>query len=218
MNKHFIPCFALAALLLFPYGTGESRVTEQKMSGLNYAMSYPEVILEDNRKAQERINKDLSRVTSGFYKDFKKGKFFEGRFSYKVRFEDDRYLSLTVADYRFQAGAAHGYTMTRGYTYDKTTGRRLPLRHFVKICPSDKRLVLQQPIYNVQDKRVPLNETFATDLAGYRMIKVTDNYCLNAKGNPVLIYPPYELACYAMGTLYIHLSPEMIDYFNRKNQ
>ncbi len=138
-------------------------------------------------------------------------------FSKKVQYEDDQVISLTVADYRYNQGAAHGYTNTYGLNYSKVTGEKLPLGFFVKLRPEDKMTILRQPIIDSRGERVPLEKTFATGQY-ISTIDISTNYYMLGGGSLALIYPPYSLACYAMGTLHIDLSPQIIDYFNRKNQ
>ena len=48
-------------------------------------------------------------------------------------------------------------------------------------------------------------------------LKISDNYFLEGGGRVALIYRPYELGAYALGTLRVELSPQVIDYLNRKN-
>jgi hypothetical protein len=217
MRKGWILAILLVAGIMFPLGVGQARVEEREASAMSYQMRYPVVHIDGKPEVQKKINTDLEEFIHDFQKDYEKGKFFEGNFSYKVQYEDDEVISLTLMDYRFQEGGAHGYTYTRGVNYSKKTGRRLPLSSYVKLRPEDKNLILRQPIYNGQQQRVSLNKTFVTDPIGRKSTKITDNYCLAGNGTIALIYPPYELAPYYMGTLYIHLSPKIVDYLNRKN-
>jgi hypothetical protein len=218
MSNKLLKVCVLAAMLALPLRVSEASVEEHKASAQNYKMSYPIVYVDNNQAAQDKINADLYRYIAAFRDDYNAGKFFNGKFSYDVQYEDDKVVSLTLEDYRYREGAAHGYNYTRGVSYDKATGEKLPLYYYVKIRPEDKALILRQPIYNESGKHVRREKTFADSQAGYNETKLTDNYYMAGNGELVLIYPPYELGPYYLGTLYVHLSPDIIDYLNRKNQ
>ncbi|MCH3950960.1 MAG: DUF3298 and DUF4163 domain-containing protein [Acidaminococcus sp.] len=218
MVKKFWKVFLLAALMALPLRVSEASVEEHKTSAQNCKMSYPIVYVDNNQAAQDKINSDLYQYIAGFQNDYKAGKFFKGDFSYNVRYEDDKVVSLTLADFRYKEGAAHGYTYTRGLSYDKATGERLPLYYYAKIRPEDKALILRQPIFDGSGKHVRRDKTFASSRSGFNETKITDNYYMAGNGELVLIYPPYELGPYYLGTLYVHLSQDIVDYLNRKNQ
>ncbi len=206
----------LAGLLSIS-GLAGASVREETASAINYKMRYPVVTVEKNAAAQAAINKDIQKYVDSFLTQYKAGNFYNGDFSYKLRYEDDQVISLTVADYRYNQGAAHGYTNTYGLNYSKVTGEKLPLSYFVKVSPEDKMTILRQPIIDSRGERVPLEKTFATGQY-ISTIDISTNYYMLGSGSLALIYPPYSLACYAMGTLHIDLSAQIIDYFNRKNQ
>lgn len=206
----------LAGLLSLP-GLAGASVQEKTSADVNYKMRYPVVTVEKSAPAQAAINGDIQKYVDNFLTQYRAGKFYRGNFSYKVQYEDDQVISLTLQDYRFNQGAAHGYTYTYGLNYSKITGQRLPLSYFVKLRPDDKNTVLRQPIIDSRGERVPLEKTFATGRY-ISTIDISTNYYMLGGGSLALIYPPYSLACYAMGTLHINLSPQIIDYFNRKNQ
>lgn len=208
----------LAALIVLPFGVGQASVEKHTESAINYQMSYPIVYVDGSLEAQNRINSDIYQYIAGFRNDYAAGKFYKGNFSYKVQYEDAHVVSLTIADYRYNEGAAHGYTVTRGLTYSKDTGEKLPLPYFVKISTADKRLILSQPIYDIRNERIPLDKTFARDSFMWDHLKISDNYYLAGGGTVELLYPPYQLGAYALGTLRVELSPSIIDWLNRKNQ
>lgn len=216
MKRKALVGLVLAGLLSIS-GLAGASVQEKTSSDINYKMRYPVVTVEKNAAAQAAINEDIQKYVDNFLTQYKAGKFYRGNFAYKVRYEDDQVISLTVDDYRFNQGAAHGYTYTYGLNYSKITGERLPLSYFVKLRPEDKNTVLHQPIIDSKGERVPLEKTFATG-SFKQNIQISSNYYMLGGGALALIYPPYDLACYAMGTLHIDLSPQIIDYFNRKNQ
>jgi hypothetical protein len=217
LKKAAAASLCLGLLWGLPLETVQARVKEQRAEAVSYTMEYPEVKVPNSR-AEKAINEDILRYVSDFQKAYQAGKFYQGDFSYKVRYEDDNVVSLTLADYRYHIGAAHGFTRTQGLTYRKTDGKKLPLSHFVKLAPDDKFIVLSQPILDSRKQRVPWQKTFLTDSIGWTHAEVTDNYCLEKGGRVELIYQPYDLGCYALGTLYVDLSPQVVDYLNRKNQ
>ncbi len=206
----------LGLLWGLPLGTALARVKEHRAEAISCTVKYPEVKIK-NAQAEKAINQDIFHYVSDFQKEYRAGKFYQGDFSYKVRYEDDKVVSLTLSSYRYHMGAAHGFTYTQGLTYRKSDGKKLPLSHFVKLAPDDKFIILTQPILNSRNQRVSQQQTFLSDTIGWSNAEVTDNYCLEKEGRVELIYQPYDLGCYALGTLYVDLSPQVVDYLNRKN-
>lgn len=105
LKKAAAASLCLGLLWGLPLETVQARVKEQRAEAVSYTMEYPEVKVPNSR-AEKAINEDILRYVSDFQKAYQAGKFYQGDFSYKVRYEDDNVVSLTLADYRYHIGAA----------------------------------------------------------------------------------------------------------------
>lgn len=184
--------------------------------GINYEMSYPIVYTKD-KAAQDKINQDIYHYIATFKNDYDAGKFFKGSFSYKVKFEDNDYISLTITDYRYNMRSAHGYSKMYGVVYDKSTGRRLPLSHFLKITLQDLNLVYA-PSKVYTEGAYGLNEGDKVTGWDWAPKRISEDYYLLGNGEIALIYQRYEISYGDAGQTSIRLSTEEVDYFNRKNR
>ena len=205
MNKIFI----FAAVIFLQANTAFASVGTNTDNDVNYEMSYP-IVYTNDKAVQDKINQDIYHYIAAFRDDYNAGKFYQGGFSYKLRFENDDYVSLTITDSRYHMGAAHGYYFVYGIVYDKHTGVKLPLSHFLKIGLSDLKQVYRGHLYDISGNKI--------DGWEWGPKSVSDSYYLLGNGGIALVYQPYVLAPYASGATTIRLTREEVDYFNRKNQ
>lgn len=205
MNKIFI----LALFVFLQSATAFASVGTNTDNGVNYKMSYP-IVYTNNKAVQDKINQDIYHYIAAFRDDYNAGKFYKGWFSYELKLETDDYISLTITDSRYNMGAAHSHETVYGIVYDKHTGRKLPLSHFLKITVADLKWFYIGHLYNSSGNKIEGWE-WGPD-------KVSDNYYLLGNGGIALIYQPYALSSYADGATTIRLTPEEVDYFNRKNR
>ena len=193
-------------------GTAFASVEEHIDNEMSYEMSYP-IVYTNNKAIQDKINQDIYHYIISFKDDYKAGKFYEGKFSYEVKFEDDNYVSLTITDYRYNLGAAHGLSAVYGIVYDKNTGQKLPLSHFLKVTLYDLDLMFGSRLYNYSGTNIKHEETNF-----WKPERVSADYYLLGNGGIALIYRPYELSSYADGATTIRFSAKDVDYLNRKNK
>lgn len=201
--------FVLALLIFLQAGTAFASVGTNTDNGSNYEMSYP-IVYTNNKVVQDKINQDIYHYIAAFRDDYNAGKFYKGKFSYEVKLENDDYVSLTITDYRYHMGAAHGHSYVHGVVYDKHTGRKVPLSHFLKITLADLKWFYGSHLYDRAGNKVKGWEWGSN--------KVSDSYYLLGNGGIALIYQQYKLAPYAYGATTIRLTGEEVDYFNRKNR
>ena len=136
-QKDFLAGILMAVLAALPLGMGLASVENHTESDENYKMSYPLCMWKATRRHRTgsiRIFTNILPVSGAITE---RGNLPRGNFSYQVRYEDGTLISLTLADSRYSQGAAHGYTNTRGLTYSKVTGEKLPLPYFVRIGTAD---------------------------------------------------------------------------------
>lgn len=204
--------FLLAIILavgVFIHGNVFASVEKHTDNGTNYEMSYP-IVYTNNKAAQDKINQDIYHYIAAFRNDFNAGKFYKGWFSYKLRLENNDYVSLTIKDARYNMGAAHEYYVVYGLVYDKNTGRKIPRSHFLKITLDDLKYFYRGHLYNESG-----NNTQGWDWGPKR---ISEDYYLLGNGGIALIYQPYILDCYAAGATTIRFNREEVEYFNRKNR
>lgn len=206
MNKILI----WAVVIFLQMGTASASVGTNTDNGINYKMSYP-IVYTNDKEVQDKINQDIYHYIAAFRDDFNAGKFYKGQFSYELRFENNDYISLTIMDSRYNMGAAHSQYIVCGVVYDKHTGRKLPLSHFLKITLADLKWFYGSHIYDSAGNRIKASS--------YNPLKrVSEDYYLLGNGGIALIYQPYVLAPYAYGATTIRLTREEVDYFNRRNR
>lgn len=188
-------------------------------------MSYP-IVYTNDKAAQDKINQDIYHYIAAFRDDYNAGKFYKGNFSYAVKFENDDYISLTITDFRTPIKAmmaSQDHYVVYGVVYDKNSGQKLPLSHFVKLTLQDLKFLYSPNEVYCEDSL----EAYPYNILGHKITgwdfknvpsRVSEDYYLLGNGGIALIYHKYEIAHGMAGPTSIRLSAEQIDYLNRKNR
>lgn len=187
--------------------TFPSNVTTGSQVYTNLDLKYPLVYM-NNLEVQNKINTDIAKYVYEFKSDYDNGLFYNGWTRYEIKYEDNQYLSLILFFHRYNLGAAHGMYYAKGLTYDKNTGNIIPLNNFVPKIQINDLNSLAINVYN-QDMLFLPNHL--------KVKNISDNYYLGGNGVVYLIYQPYVLSGFGDGIVSLELTPEVIDYFNRKN-
>ena len=192
-------CLAVSASAL-------AAVTEKVEQGNKYKLSYPVFKLE-NRAAAKAINKDIKRMVLE-QKKLAKSKdpsYVEVGTNYEIFGETDDYVNIIFVKWDYMGGA-HGMHYDHGLVYSKTTGERLPYTHFAKGITAvelyDAIAEHRVKVYGADLQTVseaPFITYFKKD-----EFQRSEDYVLK-DGKVYLMYPPYELDCYAVGTTYVEL-------------
>ena len=192
-------CLAVSASAL-------AAVTEKVEQGNKYKLSYPFFKLE-NRAAAKAINKDIKRMVLE-QKKLAKSKdpsYVEVGTNYEIFGETDDYVNIIFVKWNYMGGA-HGMHYDHGLVYSKTTGERLPYTHFAKAITAgelyDAIAEHRVKVYGADLQTVseaPFITYFKKD-----EFQRSEDYVLK-DGKVYLMYPPYELDCYAVGTTYVEL-------------
>lgn len=207
MNKFFV----LALFVFLPLNTAFASVGTNTDNGVNYKMSYP-IVYTNNKAIQDKINQDIYHYIAAFRDDYNAGKFYKGKFSYEVKLETDDYVSLMIIDSRWLSiRSPRDHDDVYGVVYDKHTGKKLPLSHFLKITVADLEWFYLDHLYNTAGNKIQANKL-------YSLKEVSNSYYLLGNGGIALIYRTFELAPYREGATTIRLTREEVDYFNRKNR
>ena len=192
-------CLAVSASAL-------AAVTEKVEQGNKYKLSYPVFKLE-NRAAAKAINKDIKKMVLE-QKKLAKSKdpsYVEVGTNYEIFSETDDYVNIIFVKWDYMGGA-HGMHYDHGLVYSKTTGERLPYTHFAKAVSAgelyDAIAEHRVKVYGADLQTVseaPFITYFKKD-----EFQRSEDYVLK-DGKVYLMYPPYELDCYAVGTTYVEL-------------
>ena len=181
-------------------------VTEKVEQGKKYKLSYPVFKLE-NRAAAKAINKDLKSMAMA-QKKLAKSKdpsYVEVGTNYQIFSETDAYVNVIFVTWDYMGGA-HGMHYDYGLVYSKATGERLPYTHFAKAIAAgelyDAIAEHRVKVYGA-DLQTVSEAPFITYIKKDEF-KRSDDYVVK-DGKVYLMYPPYELDCYAAGTTYVEL-------------
>ena len=192
-------CLAVSASAL-------AAVTEKVEQGNKYKLSYPVFKLE-NRAAAKAINKDLKAMAMA-QKKLAKSKdpsYVEVGTNYEIFSETDDYVNIIFVKWDYMGGA-HGMHYDHGLVYSKTTGERLPYTHFAKAISAgelyDAIVEHRVKVYGA-DLQTVSEAPFITYIKKDEFQR-SEDYVLK-DGKVYLMYPPYELDCYAVGTTYVEL-------------
>ena len=192
-------CLAVSASAL-------AAVTEKVEQGNKYKLSYPVFKLE-SRAAAKAINKDIKRMVLE-QKKLAKSKdpsYVEVGTNYEVFGETDDYVNIIFVKWDYMGGA-HGMHYDHGLVYSKTTGERLPYTHFAKAVSAvelyDAIVEHRVKVYGA-DLQTVSEAPFITYIKKDEFQR-SEDYVLK-DGKVYLMYPPYELDCYAVGTTYVEL-------------
>ena len=192
-------CLAVSASAL-------AAVTEKVEQGNKYKLSYPVFKLE-NRAAAKAINKDIKRMVLE-QKKLAKSKdpsYVEVGTNYEIFSETDDYVNIIFVKWDYMGGA-HGMHYDHGLVYSKTTGERLPYTHFAKAVSAgelyDAIVEHRVKVYGA-DLQTVSEAPFITYIKKDEFQR-SEDYVLK-DGKVYLMYPPYELDCYAVGTTYVEL-------------
>ena len=192
-------CLAVSASAL-------AAVTEKVEQGNKYKLSYPVFKLE-NRAAAKAINKDIKRMVLE-QKKLAKSKdpsYVEVGTNYEIFSETDDYVNIIFVKWDYMGGV-HGMHYDHGLVYSKTTGERLPYTHFAKAVSAgelyDAIVEHRVKVYGA-DLQTVSEAPFITYIKKDEFQR-SEDYVLK-DGKVYLMYPPYELDCYAVGTTYVEL-------------
>ena len=192
-------CLAVSASAL-------AAVTEKVEQGNKYKLSYPVFKLE-SRAAAKAINKDIKKMVLE-QKKLAKSKdpsYVEVGTNYEIFSETDDYVNIIFVKWDYMGGA-HGMHYDHGLVYSKTTGERLPYTHFAKAVSAgelyDAIVEHRVKVYGA-DLQTVSEAPFITYIKKDEFQR-SEDYVLK-DGKVYLMYPPYELDCYAVGTTYVEL-------------
>lgn len=215
------------AISATPYGITITNLTESSsfkanedssVCVLEAAASYPEITIEGNPSAAEKINSAIASELDTFWNfeqenagyaeeeylmsvddpDYSFAP-YTADFSYETKRCDDKLLSIVFKQYDY-SGGAHGNTWSYGITFDTVTGERLYLETI-----SDDYTVFYQMLANNLNHQVTLPaykdfvfSDFTSDVED-SLLKDSASWYFDRSGMS-FISNPYVLGSYAAGT------------------
>lgn len=203
--KKILLSLALAMAVAGSALAAQQTVTDQ---GPRYDYKYP-IFSQENPKAASRMNKDIYKMLKKSRNELRDTNMQNVGSSYEIKFENDKYVSLTFTTSHYVRHAAHGMYYVHGLVYDKTTGSRVPYTKFIpKLKEKQLRLDILSKKYTVYNADLEtVNQ--APFLADWNDFYVSDDYILSEDGKAIyLIYQPYELDCYAAGPTFVKIELE----------
>lgn len=206
MRKILLFCL-LALLYAMP---AQAMVVMERQEGPSWKMDYPLVYVDDPG-AQAAINSDINRYLDAFQEAMATNNLIrEGIIKTKLCYEDENVISLTLVDYHY-TGGAHGMYVVYGLVYDVHTGARIPLENYVRLTTEDVAAELPDNTFTY-DTTTPVRK-FMNEPK-----RVPSDYYLTGDGSVNIIFQPYEIAAYAAGAPYLHLTAARMAYYNEKNK
>lgn len=181
-------------------------VTEKVENGDKYQVSYPVVTLK-KEKAAQRINDDILKMVAKTKKLAQSTDpvYIAVGTNYEVISEDDRYLNIIFTTWD-NTGGAHGMYYDHGIVYDKKSGKRLPYTKFAKGIKADELYdgIASKTLKVFGKDLQTRSEAPFIEYIKKEAFNVSEDYIVK-DGKVYLMYPPYELDCYAAGTTFVEL-------------
>jgi hypothetical protein len=200
-------------------GPVEAGVRGETIKGSHYEARYP-VVTANNPVATAAINKDVRTYVDKFVSAMEQGTpqdeegreriyYRDGAASWELMYEDPRVITLHFQDY-YYSGGAHGMHYDHGLVYDKDTGARIPLRHYLRITPSQLAAEAVDHLYTLEGQKLG-------DPRLGTVQRVPTDYFLLQGGEICPIFTLYELVAYCCGSPIVKISPARAAFYNRIN-
>ena len=197
--KKIVSALVFAALITLSAAVADASIWTAREEGDYYELIYP-VFECDDPVVKEAINADIYTQASETA-DANQGEAYTTSFHYKLKMENDRYLSLVFLPGGYPKGAIHGMYTGIGVVYDKTTGEKLPLSYFADVTLDDLiELWEEGELYQYRGEKIDVMPLFGPPK------RVPEDYFLTDDGKIFVTFGPYELGPYAQGITAINVT------------
>lgn len=206
-----------AKLLSAPVGTtenlnqgGKSVYTDQQITieghsieEENIEISYPQIIV-NHPVVQEKINKKLRQYAEKLASDTRQMNTKEGTWtrltaSYFVTSTTNGIFSVAVYAYTLRQNELYGLNVGKGFTFDLTTGKEIPLSYFGNVT---KKQILEAALKAQSGKDVIyLHDKYRVGIGNGKRAEIpyiAQNFFVDENRNITLIYPAGVLGRIAM--------------------
>lgn len=180
-------------------------------------ISYPHFDGMANQNAQDKMNAAMETLVEQFINDantrIEDAKRYnthefrsEVRLNYKVWYNDEGIVSVTLNSYQF-FGGAHGMSGSQGYTFNLQSGEPVPYADIFKWDSDSRNLAYNRIMNQVNDRKLFL---FTDGQQNKLASKLQDldyvlNYYLTDKDKAVIIFQQGEIAASAAGVLQFNM-------------
>jgi hypothetical protein len=180
-------------------------------------ISYPHFDGVINQAAQDKLNEAMETLVEQIIDDahtrIENAKQYnthefssEVRLNYKVWYNDENIVSVTLKSYKF-FGGAHGMSGLMGYTFNLQSGEVVPYADIFKWDSDSRKLAYSRIINQVNDRKLFL---FTDGQQNKLASKLQDpdyepNYYLADKDKAVIIFSQGEIAASAAGVLQFNM-------------
>lgn len=203
--------WTLGLLLSLPLPSFATVVTGSQVSG-NMNLSYP-LVYTDNPYAQKVINTDIAKYVEQAKTSYYNYYIDKVKMDYAVKYENNQYVSLLLNTYTHFRRTSHDNYSSLGLVYDKTTGSKIPFQYQVNISNlAQLETLLKNGSIHAYSETTG-KELNPTDLLTPR--KLSNSYYLDANGDIVSVYNPYEMSNYTNGAVHIVITPQEKDKINK---
>lgn len=191
---------------------------EDGTSLVSGSFRYPVVTIENNEEAAQKINDDIAKEKAAYEKSFNdyvelaKTDYesaasnpdyeFTGynlTESFQVQRNNNNVLALTELDQDY-TGGAHGNYGTYGINYDITTGERITLENLSEDASKFRTDILEKikEMAKTDSYKQMLDEGYENNLES---VLLADGKWYFSNSGLLFFANPYELGCYAAGTI-----------------
>lgn len=169
-------------------------------------LHYPQVTIDNNREAAQRINKYYEKWVAKTMHSYQKGDpdpVVENKESkYTVSYNDGKYLSFLDNGYVFYQGAAHPLSWLAGDTFVVATGKKVSWQEIIRETDKDFFTLAAINAKILATPEAKAGHLFP-DFHGLK--KLPENYYLSKDGNIHFNFGQYEIAPYAVGFIDIDM-------------
>lgn len=179
----------------------------------NMAIAYPHFDGMLKESAQTKMNDAIETIVEKFVADAHtrieranqdNTHYFrpEAQLKYKVWYNAEGLVSITLNTYEFYGGA-HGMSTLTGYTFNLKTGEIIPYDDLFKWDADSREIAYQKMRKQVNERKIFL---FPEGQQNRLFIRINEpdympNYYLTEQDQAVIIFQQYEVAPYAAGIL-----------------
>lgn len=185
--------------------TVTSKVVKTKSNGIEIDFKIPVVSGLKDKKVQDKINSDLEKTVMDYKTKVedeaefaRKEGYFNNRFAahsdYKLHYNKDNLLSITLTCYIY-TGGAHGMTYMHNFNIDTKTGENVTLKDF--FSPNENYVEVINKA--VRDKIAANPNNYFEDIVKRFKGILPDQPFYIENDNVVVYFGLYELAPYAAG-------------------
>lgn len=216
MKKPLCAMVAAGAIFLLSFPVCASVRSGEEKDGYTWQAQYPIVTIAGDAAAQKVINDDLNGYRDRLHDELRRGEQYSCYEYYKVHYEDEDVLSISLLLSRVPTRTTCGNTFhSYDLVYDKHTGKRIPLYNYVRLTTSDLADYAKGHSYTQSGTFLGYGNH-----ADYILERkgIPENYFLMGGGVVCVVFQPYEICSGPGGACYVKIEAKDVDYFNQKNQ